>query len=87
MLKKLVAVARVVGLISFGCYFEHNYTREDCEVVEVDAEVVYVEDARGHLWSYEAEGYSVGDVVDLKMYDNLTTDIEDDVIKKVVKKI
>jgi hypothetical protein len=44
-----------------------------------------IEDGCGFTWYYEGEGYEVGTVVDLKMYDNITSAyIDDDIIKEVV---
>lgn len=87
MKKTLIALVLVV-LFAMCCYMEHHYTRNNCEVVEIEGTVVTVEDECGYLWSYEVEAEDdvprVGEYVDLVMYTNLTdNNIYDDVIERV----
>lgn len=58
----------------------HYYIRKDCEVVKVDGYTVSVEDNMGRWWKFEGEGFEVGDIIDVEMYDNLTDEIKDDEI-------
>lgn len=73
------------ALFIVGSYYEHNYKRKDCEVVEIDYETVTVEDSCGYLWEFQGVGYSIGDKVDLQMNDNCTSSIKDDIIISVNK--
>lgn len=80
----------LVGLLAFGCYCEHNYTRENCEIIQICDGIATFEDKRGNRWDWKIEQneyFEVGEVVDLRMNDNSSVDnIEDDVIRKVVFK-
>lgn len=68
-------------------HFEHNYTRETCEVVKINNGIATIEDKCGYHWKYADSNLKVGDIVDLKMNDNCTvSNIEDDVITKIVKR-
>ena len=79
-------VAVLLAIIVLGGYIECNYTREDCVVVEASPTGAVFEDKCGFTWYWEEEGFEVGDVVDLKMYNNGTNNcIDDDEIKKVVR--
>lgn len=92
--ERIQAILVVMMLFAMLCacsYVEHHYTRKDCVVVEVEQRLVTVEDKAGHQWCYymDSEDYAdvprVGDVVDLKMYTNITDNtIYDDEIVKVV---
>lgn len=79
----VVAVILVIGRLDYS--IGHHYTRKDCEVVKVDSYVITIEDNMGRLWEFEGEGYTVGDRVDVKMFDGLTDTIKDDVIVDVTK--
>lgn len=70
-------------IVTLGCghHLEHHYTREQCEVLEVNEELVTVRDRAGYEWDFYSEknDLRVGEVVDLKMYTNLThEDVFDD---------
>lgn len=68
-------------------YDEHNYIRKECQVIQVDGIKANIMDKIGHIWQVEGEELKAGDIVDLKMYDNLTTsNFFDDVIKEVIKR-
>ena len=66
-------------------YIETHYTRE-AKVTEVTGENVIVEDTTNNVWSFEGEGFTVGDKVTLKMDNSCTDFIYDDVIVKVEKR-
>ena len=89
-MKNLMLIAVVVGMFCAVGYYEHNYTREDCEVVRVENGIATFEDQCGYRWNWEIEEneyFEVGDFVDLKMFDNGSTSyIQDDEITKVVFK-
>ena len=90
-MKKIITVIipaiLTVGILCGFNHFEHNYTRENCEVVEVNDEVVTVKDYGGLLWEFKGNGFKVGDIVDIEMFDsNTSAYVYDDVIKNVVKR-
>lgn len=66
-------------------YIETHYTRE-ANVTEVAGENVIVEDTTNNVWSFEGEGFTIGDKVTLKMDNSCTDSIYDDVIVKVEKR-
>lgn len=80
----LVVMAMVVffTIMAICSYIEHHYTREQCEVLAVEGTLVEVEDRAGYTWTFYTEEDNelrVGEVVDIKMYTNLThEDIFDD---------
>ena len=82
---KMVIAGVVLLLLLCACsYVEHHYTRTDCVVVETEGQLVTVEDKVGYTWCYEVEGEapSVGTVVDVHMFTNLTdnTIYDDEVV-------
>ena len=87
-MKNFVLVILLVSLFCMGCYVDHNYTRKDCEIIQINDGVVTFEDVCGHRWDWEikpTEYFEVGDKVDLKMFDNNTESyIEDDEITKII---
>jgi predicted small metal-binding protein len=86
MKKIAIALTTILafGLFVMACNFENNYTRKDCEVVEINVNIITVEDGCGYLWDFEGEGYELGQRVDLKMHTNHTANsIADDYIKEV----
>ena len=87
MAKKILMVALIFGMFAMASHYEHHYTIRNCRVTEVTAEGCMIVDNRGEGWFIEGEGYEIGQIVDLKMFDNNTEDTSfDDVIKKVVVK-
>lgn len=87
-MKKIALGLVLVLLFGTACYFEHNYTRKDCEVVRVENGIVRFKDKYGFYWDWEIEEneyFEVGDFVDLKMNDSYSSGyVGDDVITKVV---
>ena len=62
---------------------ETTYTREG-KIVEVHNTIVIIEDTTGNEWEYEAIGFSIGDNVKMKMFNNYTDNtILDDIITSV----
>jgi len=66
-------------------YIETHYTRE-AKVTEVAGATITVEDTTNNVWSFEGDGFTVGDEVTLKMDNSCTDSIYDDVIVKVEKR-
>ena len=88
MMKKIIVAVLVIGAVLGISYFEHNYTREECEVIQICDGIVTVVDGCGFTWDFEKENndLEVGDFVTLKMFDNISSaNIEDDVITKIIK--
>lgn len=78
------ACATILLAFILHAAFGWDYTRRDCEVVNVIGNDVYVVDESGRTWTFEGHGYRVGEKVDLRMDDNGTPDyIADDTIKAV----
>ena len=87
MFKKILVLVLFIGAFYGISYYQHNYTRENCKVVQSYNGIATIEDCTGNYWEYEDNNLQVGDCVDLKMFDNLSdTNIEDDIITKVVVK-
>lgn len=86
MMKKVLTVVLIVGLFCVAGYVECNYTRQDCVVVEATETGAIFVDKCGFTWYVECEGYQVGDVADLKMYNNHTDNcITDDEVRDLVR--
>lgn len=86
MKKNVLVVMLLVCLFCVASWYECNYTREDCVVVEASPTGAIFEDKCGFTWYVECEGYKVGDVADLKMYNNHTDNcIDDDEVKDLVR--
>lgn len=71
-----------LGMMGWAGYMETTYDLQGT-VVECHANMVTVEDTRGHLWEYETEKVSKGDNVKITFFDNHTHRIYDDEIVKI----
>ena len=86
MKRNVLVIMLLVGMFCGASYYGHNYTREDCVVVEASPTGAIFEDKCGFTWYVDCEGYEVGDKADLKMYDNGTVSyIDDDEVKDLVR--
>ena len=87
-MKSLMWIAIAVSVFCSTAYLENHYTREECKVVRVESGVATFEDECGYRWNWEIEEneyFEVGDKVDLKMYNNGSSNyIEDDEIIRIV---
>ena len=87
-MKKILVIVLLACLFCVGCYFDHNYTRKDCRVIQINDGIVRFEDVCGRWWDWEIEPdeyFEIGEFVDLKMNDNNTENfIEDDEITEIV---
>lgn len=81
----VLAVLAVVAGFGYVGHMEHSYVREGCEVVAIEGNEVVVLDNAGHEWSFVGEGYKLGEVVELEMFDNCTNSIYDDEVIEVKK--
>ena len=76
---KLLIVICVFCFIGFLGGMERTYTRKG-QVISVKDNIVMVEDGSGFLWELETDELKEGQEVVLKMNDNHTDVITDDVI-------
>lgn len=83
-MKKIIITLAVITLIGllYGC--ESTYTRQ-ATITKSTNGIVYCTDKQGNIWSYKGNAV-IGQKVTLKMYDNHTSDIKDDIIKGVKTK-
>lgn len=83
-MKKIIITLAVIALIGllYGC--ESTYTRQATVTKSING-IVYCTDKQGNIWSYKGNA-AIGQKVTLKMYDNHTSDIKDDIIKGVKTK-
>lgn len=87
MIKKIITITMIISMFAIVTHYEHNYTLKDCMVTEATTEGCMIVDNKGEGWYIEGKGYEVGQVVDLKLYDNNTENTNlDDIVKKVVVK-
>ena len=82
----LVTVFLFIIAPGIADHIETHYTKKDCVIVEVTKEYVVAKDTHGDEWSWYIDGtdLTVGDVVDLKIYNGHTDrDWTDDEVIKV----
>ena len=87
-MKKIIIIIITIVLCGACSYYEHNYTRGNCKIVQINDGILTIEDFGGNYWDiYKPNsGFQVGDIVVLKMHDNLTPHtIEDDIIKGIIQ--
>lgn len=83
-MKTFIVILLIVCMCCVIGYYEHNYTRPNCEVTQICDGIVTVVDETGETWDFKAKGYNVGDIIELKMYDNNTSAyVYDDIVKGV----
>lgn len=86
-MKKVLAIILVIILFAGASYFNHNYIRKNCEVIQINDGFATAIDECGEMWDFQADDLKVGDKVNLKMNDSLTSNnIYDDVVVDVVVK-
>ena len=74
-----IMVITTIILIGLFCGYESTYTRKAI-ITKCKNGIVYCIDKQGNIWSYEGNA-TEGQEVTLKIYDNHTSDITDDIIK------
>jgi hypothetical protein len=87
MKKKVVMMVLIVIVLIGVIHHEHNYTMNDCVVVEASQSGALIKNrASGEQWYVEEEGLTVGDEVLMLMYDNYTSAyIYDDKVMRIIK--
>ena len=86
-MKNLIVITLLIASFCGCSHVEHNYTLKECRVIEASTKGALIEDKSGNTWYFEAEGFKVDEVVNMKMHDNFTSGTnEDDIITKVIKK-
>lgn len=87
-MKKILVGALLVAMFGVVGYVEHNYTRKDCEVIQINDGIVTFEDKCGFVWDWkikENEYFEIGDFVDLRMNDHCSNSyVHDDEITKII---
>lgn len=86
--KYTLGAIAVCGIFAYASYTEHNYTRKDCQIMEISNGLITIEDSVGYEWNMLDNGeFAVGDKVSVKMNDNGTPNIiADDIILKIEKR-
>ena len=79
----IIIIIFLICLIGLGGTVEHNYMRNNCEVISVRNDIVTIVDSTGHIWECKGTGYRVGQRVNLHMHTNYTDTITDDIIIEV----
>ena len=81
MIKKILIVLTVFTVLGFLWGAESTYTRQ-ATITNSESGIVTAKDNCGYIWQYKGSA-TVGDTVELVMYDNHTSKITDDIIKGV----
>lgn len=81
MVKKLLVVLSIFAVLGLMWGWESTYTRT-ATITNSESGIVTVKDLSGNLWQYEGSA-TVGDTVELVMYDNHTSTIRDDIVKGI----
>lgn len=79
-----IILATLVVILTFLMVTRKNiYEREGIIFDITDDDIVTVLDTTGNKWEYESNAFSLGQTVILKMNDNNTEEIFDDIIEKI----
>lgn len=78
----LLLMITIFGMTGWAGYMETTYDLQGT-VVECNANMVTIEDARGNLWEYEIDKVSKGDDIKITFFDNHTHKMYDDEIVKI----
>jgi hypothetical protein len=81
MIKKILVVLAIFTILGLMWGWESTYTRE-ATVTNSKDNIVTVKDNCGYIWKYKGSA-TVGDTVELVMFDNHTSKITDDIVKGV----
>lgn len=81
MIKKILIVLSAILVLGLMWGYESTYTRT-ATITKSESGIVTAKDLSGNLWQYEGSA-TVGDTVELVMYDNHTSTIRDDIIKGI----
>lgn len=79
-----IILATLVVILTFLMVTRKNiYEREGIIFDITDDDIVTVLDTTGNKWEYKSNAFSLGQTVILKMNDNNTEEIFDDIIEKI----
>ena len=80
-MKKILITLSIILVLGFlwGC--ESTYTRT-ATITKSESGIVTAKDLNGNLWQYKGSA-TIGDIVELVMYDNHTSKITDDIVKGI----
>ena len=88
-MKKIIIGALLITMLfsMFGVfgYIDTHYTRKNCEVIKIDGAMVTAEDCQGNLYSFYANNLELKDKINLEMFNNGTSTIEDDRVENFEK--
>lgn len=80
VVKTIIGIFAFLGVFCWAGNLETHYTRQ-AVVTSIEEDEIVVLDNSDHVWTFEGDGYKVGDKVILKMFTNYTDDnIYDDEI-------
>ena len=81
----VMLIVVIFGGATIARLINNNHTREGVVVAtHVSNEEVIIVDTTGNEWEYEATGFSIGDNVKMKMFNNYTDNtILDDIITSI----
>jgi hypothetical protein len=71
-----------LGIFGILGHIENTYTKE-CEIVNVQGDVITVVDKDGDEWTFYGTDYEIGEIVKVRMHTNHTTKLSDDKLEKV----
>lgn len=81
MVKKILIVLAVFTVLGLMWGWESTYTRT-ATITKSESGMVTAKDNCGYIWQYKGSA-TVGDTVELVMYDNHTSKITDDIVKGI----
>lgn len=85
-MKKIMIAVLLVCCVCGVSKWSHYYDKKNCVVVEASCTGALLVDELGEGWYCEGFDFAVGDVYEMKMFDNYTEkDIEDDEIVEIKK--
>ena len=80
-MKKILIILGIILVFGLIWGWESTYTRT-ATITKSEAGIITAEDISGNVWQYKGSA-TVGDIVELVMYDNHTSKITDDIVKGV----
>ena len=81
MIKKILIVLSIILVLGLMWGYESTYTRT-ATITKSESGIVTAKDLSGNLWQYKGSA-TIGDTVELMMYDNHTNKITDDIVKGI----
>lgn len=77
----------VIGIfIISGINNIDNTYKKNCAITSIKGDNIYITDENGYMFSFKGNGYEDGETLQVTFNDNHTSNINDDIIIKVIKK-